>query len=160
MSEQKQQTEAADGQSRLTDGLCMEIPPGWNFEPLYKRCPNCGCDLNKEFVNARNDKDETQNKKNDAKRTGTAWVPSKHATGAMRTGANQCGLQRMVDPLAEANPEKTKRNKSGWHYRKSLEKTRARKKEDEETYDHNHLVPVIKRNFRERIIQWLFRAVA
>ena len=160
MNDHEQQNEAADGQSRLTDGLCMDIAPGWKFEPLYRHCPKCGCDLNKEFVHAKNDKGETKNEKNDAQRRGAARVPGNHAAGTVCAGANQNSLQWVVDPLTKADPEEPKRNKGSWNYRESLEKTRTRKKEDKDAGDHNHLVPVIKRNFRERIIQWLLRAMA
>ena len=32
--------------------LPLSLPPGWDFTPLYKHCPKCGCDLRKEFVAA------------------------------------------------------------------------------------------------------------
>jgi hypothetical protein len=153
MNDQQAENEAAVGQSALTDGLCMEVPIGWKFEPLYRRCPRCGCDLGKEFVPAKKDENHPNSIEREADKSGVARMPTNDANGM------KLGLQGMISPLAETNPENSEGNKRGWNYGEGLEKSSARKNEYKNANDHKDLVPIIKRNFGQRIIQWLLRAM-
>lgn len=67
------------------------------------------------------------------------------------------GLQRMVYPLSDTNPEDAKRNKGSWYGWIGLKEPSARKKENNDANDHKDLVPVIKGELGKRIIQWLLR---
>ena len=50
----------------------IELPPGWDFEPLHKTCPKCGCDLSKEFVAPESDKPDAEDVEDGAHKTGVA----------------------------------------------------------------------------------------
>lgn len=152
MSRTEHEPEAADGRSRLTDGLCMELAPGWDFVPLHRKCPKCGCDLSKEFVPAEDDERSPNNIEGDANWPRVSGMPTNDSNGV------NSGLQRMVGPLTKAKQKHTKRNERGWNRRKHLEKPRAGQDEYEDANNHEHLIPVIEGNFGKRIIQWLLRA--
>ena len=132
----------------------IDLPPGWKFEPLYRNCPRCGFDLSKEFVYPEQDKPGTERIESEAAELSVTRVAPNHAA------RHDFDLQRMIDPLTKPDPENAERNKRGWRYRKSFKKPRARKNEDENTNDHQHLIPVIKCNFGKRIIQWFLRVMS
>lgn len=138
----------------------MDIPTGWKFTPLYKHCPKCGCDLSKEFVPAENDKHDTKQIECEAEWFGVPRVASDNATRERKISRFEDGLQWMVYPLAKAKPENTKRNESGWSSGECLQEACTSKKKNDDTNNHENLVPVIKGQFGKRIIQWLLRASA
>ena len=61
----------------------------------------------------------------------------------------------MIDPLTEANEEAAKGNDRGWNHGECVEQASARKQEDCNAHNHEHLVPVVERKLGERIIHWL-----
>lgn len=136
----------------------MDLPQGWKFTPLYEHCPKCGYDLSKEFVCAEDDKHDAKQIECETERLWVSRVSSEDT--AREGGICRCenGLQRMVDPLANAKPENAKGNESGWHSGKCLQEAGTSEKKNNDADNHENLVPVIKGQFGKRIIQWLLRA--
>jgi hypothetical protein len=133
--------------------LCPNLEPGWDFEPLHKTCPRCGCDLSKEFVAPEHDEGGANDVEHDADELRVTRMTSHDADGV------HSGLQRVVRPLSEPNPKDAEGNKRGWHNGESLEEPGTSKDENKDSHDHEDLVPVVKRNLGKRIIHWLFRGI-
>lgn len=131
--------------------LCLELPPGWDFEPLHKTCPKCGCDLSKEFVAPEHNEGGANDVEYDADELRVTRMPPHYAEGV------HFGLERVARPLSEPNQKDAEGNKRGWYDGEILEEPGTSKDENKDSHDHEDLVPVVKRNLGKRIIHWLLR---
>ncbi len=39
-----------DAMKRFMNGETNDLPPGVAITPLYKKCPQCGCDLTQHYI--------------------------------------------------------------------------------------------------------------
>ena len=160
MTDEADSLKNAPGQSvPLSAGLYMNIPEGWKYEPLYKHCPKCGCDLSKEFVPAEANESNTDNIKGDANRFGVAGIAGDFTGGHVEAGGNDRCSQRMVNPLAKTNEKYAKRNQGGGDCGVSLEQTCTSKKENDDADNHEDLIPMVKGKLGKRVFQWFHRLV-
>lgn len=115
-------------------------------------------DLSQQFVEAEANKNGTENVEGDASKFGASRMTSQDATRVISSGAHECGLKWMVDPLAKADEKTAKRNDRNRNRRERREHTSPCSQEDHNTYGHKHLIPVIKGKLREWVIHvfaWL-----
>ncbi len=161
MTDEAERLKNALGQNvPLSDGLYVGIPEGWKFEPLYKHCPKCGCDLSAEFIPAKANENNTNNIKGDAYKFGVAGMAGDFSGRHVEAGGNDSRYQGVVNPLANTNEERAERNQGGRDCGVRLEQTCASKKENNDTDNHDDLIPMVKGKFGKRIFQWFHRLVS
>ncbi len=48
-----------DAMLRFLNGEIIDLPPGVAITPMYKNCPQCGCDLTHHYIDdSEKDKDK------------------------------------------------------------------------------------------------------
>ena len=112
-------------------------------------------DLREQLVYADADQHQTKNNKRDAKKTGVARMACENALWVISGWWRQRCLQRVVDPLTKADEEPTKRNDRSWNRGECVEQASTGKQKDCNAHDHEHLIPVVEREFGKRIIHCL-----
>lgn len=45
---------------RFLNKETIELSPGWHVTPLYKKCPQCECDLTQYYMDSENGKRKTK----------------------------------------------------------------------------------------------------
>ncbi len=141
-----------DAMERFLNGETIELPPGVEVTPLYEKCPQCGCDLTQYFIDAENDKANTQDNKSNSSR----HIVARMTRGNSIVPCKDARLKRVVDPFTNTNKEATKRNKCRWQGWKFWGQARPYKQENSSANNHNGFVPVVKRKLGERIFHWVF----
>jgi len=141
------------------DRSIASIPPGFKFTPLHVKCPRCGCDLSQEFVETDANKGKAENVKGDSENLGTPRMSTDNATRKTSGSRYERSLQGVIDPLPKADEEYTEGNESGRRCGKGREQASASGQKDNDTYDHQDMVPVVERKFGKRIIHWLLRKI-
>ncbi|QOJ24084.1 MAG: hypothetical protein HRU78_10875 [Gammaproteobacteria bacterium] len=130
------------------------LDPGWKFTPLYRKCPKCGHDLTKHFIDTKTSKAESeQNKSNSGWRV-IARVACGYAGRAMSRLRNNSCLKWMIDPFAKADEETAKGDQGGWDGGECRKQSSSGKCKNENADYHKNLIPVVKRKFSERIFHY------
>lgn len=122
------------------------LRPGETIEFIHRVCPRCGLDLTQEPHQAGDDQGHAEQVESDAGHAGAAGI-----TRDFESGADTC-LQRMVAPLTKAEKEHAKRNEQHWLLGQTRQESAGSEKEYGQASRHEHLIPMIKRKFREWIL--------
>lgn len=127
------------------------MKPALKFTPLYEKCPRCQLDFSEHFVDSGEYKEYSENNKDNTEYfIFTRMADPKFLIGE-RISLKDYRLKGMINPLSETDKETANGNKRGWSGWKFWQKSGSREHENKNADDHDNLVPVVKRKFRERI---------
>lgn len=116
------------------------LPEEWKFQPFVSR---------DDEIHAISHQCDTERQEGNANELVTPWMPGKNATGLICGGAHDGCLKGMVDPFTKPDEEAAGRNCSRWWNGECLQYSGTGKQEDDDTHNHENLIPVIKRKLRE-----------
>lgn len=124
------------------------FPPGMDIKPFYTTCPRCGLDL-EEFYQAERDQHQGQHIDGDSSGCRAARI-----TAADSDPRNDALLQRMIDPLTKTEKERAQGNEQASLNGQSRQQPGCKQQKDREADGHQHLVPMIQRQF----LKWIAHA--
>lgn len=130
----------------------VELPPGVKYTPLpavhYHHYYLGGCRCSgKKAIEAEGDEAGAERVEEEPGGAGAARVG-----GAYVTALVDVRLQRVVDPLAHADEEHARSHQGRGCRGELCEQAGTRQAEHEQAGRHEHLVPVVKREFRRWIV--------
>lgn len=135
--------------TQTTRHTAMQLAPGERIEFVHRACPRCGLDLTGQLPEADGDQDNAEQVKGDAAEARVSGVP-----GDLEVVADSF-LKRMVDPLSQAEKERTQRDEQRWLSGQDRQQTAGGQQENSQPAGHQHLIPVIERKFRD----WVFHVL-
>lgn len=131
------------------------MKPALKFTPLYEKCPRCQLDFSKHFVDSGEYKEYSENNKDNTEYfIFTRMADPKFLIGE-RISLKDYRLKGMINPLPKTDEKSANGNKRGWSGWKFWQKPGSYEQENKNADDHDNLVPVVKRKFRERIFHYL-----
>ena len=118
------------------------LPAGWRFHPLS----------GEQQVGAEHDKPAPQHIENDARRADVPGVSGDQPGRPISNVVHHPCLQRVVCPFAQPDEKDTQGNHRRGHGRELLEQPGASSGEGHKANNHQGLIPVVKRKFREWVL--------
>lgn len=115
--------------------------------------PRCGLDFSKNFVDSGEYKKHAENIEVYTNLAISAQMPFQDASGE-GISLKDYRLKGMINPLTKADEEAANGNKRGWSGWKFWQKSGSCEQENKNADNHDSLVPVVKRKFRERIFHY------
>lgn len=134
----------------------LRLPAGMKVQPLYIKCPSCGCDL-QEFYQSESNQTDADHVNQDANEPGFSKMSADLPIGPIEIVKHEGFLVGMVNPLSNSPKEKTGRDESRWFRRVGREQAGPINEKDECTSCDKDFVPRIEGKFRQRIFHFLFR---
>ena len=121
-------------------GEAQTLPPGWKFQSFAS---------GDDEIRADGNQSDTKQDKSNANDAVAPGVPGEDAARLISGGAHDGRLKGMVDPLAKPDEETPSGNCGCRGDGKCLQQPGAGKQEDDNTHDHENLIPVVKRKLGE-----------